>query len=70
MKTFRYKTNINCDSCVRMVQPVLDAQSNHGSWEVDTQSEIKLLKVTSETINSAELIKSLAELGFEAELIA
>jgi hypothetical protein len=53
-----------------MVQPVLDAQSNHGSWEVDTQSEIKLLKVTSETINSAELIKSLAELGFEAELIA
>jgi len=70
MITFRYKTNINCASCVRMVQAVLDAQLNHGSWEVDTQSENKLLKVTSETINSAELIKSLAELGFEAELIA
>ena len=70
MTTFQYKTNINCASCVRMVQSVLDAQSNHGSWEVDTQSENKLLKVTSETINSEELIKSLADLGFEAELIA
>ncbi len=70
MESFRFKTTINCASCVRIVKPVLDAQPQISFWEVDTQSNDKVLKIESEANPSEEIIKALEELGFEAELIA
>ena len=66
MVTLRFKTNINCASCVRMVRPVLDSFPGIESWVVHTEMPDKLLDVKSETLSIVHLQEALAELGFEA----
>ncbi len=66
MESFLFKTTINCASCVHLVKPVLDAQADIHSWEVDTQSNDKVLKIQSDTNPAEKVIKALDEIGFEA----
>lgn len=67
MKTKKYKTDINCDSCVRNVMPYLNSVSDIEWWEVDTNSREKVLTVKG-TFNEEEVEKAVKEAGFQLKI--
>ena len=67
MKTIRFKTNINCGSCVEKVTPVLNEDQNIEKWEVDTTNPDKILTIHGEEINEQEIIQKLQNIGYKAE---
>lgn len=67
MKT-TLKTNLNCQSCVSKVRPLLDAEGSIRQWKVDTANPDKLLTVESESPVDVDRIIGLVEqAGFHAE---
>ena len=69
METLKFKTTINCGSCVSKVTPILDSLEDVQKWEVDTANPDKILTVNGENIDEADLVKSLQKIGFKAERI-
>lgn len=69
MNTLKFKTSINCASCVAKVSPVLDAQNHISKWEVDTAHPDKILRVEGEQIDEEELVRALKKIGYQAERI-
>ncbi len=69
MDTLKFKTTINCGSCVAKVTPILDNLEDVQKWEVDTANPDKILTVNGENIDEADLVKSLQKIGFKAERI-
>jgi copper chaperone len=69
MKTYKFKTNINCGGCVRAVTPQLDQLEEVESWQVDTDHPDKILKVTTEFGNQQLLIEAVERAGFKSESI-
>jgi copper chaperone CopZ len=69
MKTFQYKTNIMCDSCIAKVTSVLNEEFGENQWQVDIKDPKKILTVTSEDANENEAIKALEKVGYKAEEI-
>jgi copper chaperone len=69
MKTYSFKTSINCSSCLSRVKPSLDKESRITSWEIDLENPDKILKVNAEDITSSEIIDIVDNTGFEIELI-
>lgn len=41
MSELKFKTNINCDSCIKSVKPFLDEVVGEDNWKVDTSDEKK-----------------------------
>ena len=39
----KFKANINCESCVKMVSSFLDENESIANWTVDTENENKTL---------------------------
>lgn len=68
MKTFRFKTNINCQGCVDKIRPFMDALPKNTTWEVDTKNKHKILTVRSDKINVEDIIRGLDKVGFSAQL--
>lgn len=69
MNTLKFKTTINCGSCVAKVTPVLNEQENIEKWSVDTENPNKVLTVEGENIDEADLVKALSKIGYKAEKI-
>jgi copper chaperone len=70
MNTLKFKTSINCGSCVAKVKPVLDNNETIKNWEVDTENPDKILRIEGEDIDEQDLIKSLQKIGYKAERIS
>lgn len=70
MTTFKFKTNINCGSCIRSVTPFLNELDDVETWRVDTESSDKILTVEAESDSAESIEKAIAESGFKAERIA
>ncbi|MBA5630209.1 heavy-metal-associated domain-containing protein [Moheibacter lacus] len=68
MKTFKFKTNINCGGCVSGVTPFLN-QLENTDWKVDTENPDKILTVESESVSEEEIIRMVKKAGFEIEMI-
>jgi len=66
MKTLRFKTNINCGTCIRAVTPSLDAQVGSGNWKVNTQVDDKILEIPHTEFSSSVVIEALDAVGFQA----
>ncbi|MGN6543853.1 MAG: heavy-metal-associated domain-containing protein [Aureliella sp.] len=67
MKT-TFKTNLNCQSCVSKVRPLLDAEEMVHRWQVDTANPDKLLTLESPGPVDVDRIIGLVEkAGFHAE---
>jgi hypothetical protein len=66
MKTLRFRTNINCGSCIRAVTPSLDAQVGSGNWKVDTQVDDKILEIPHTELSPSVVIEALDAVGFQA----
>lgn len=65
----KFKTNINCGSCVAKVTPVLEANEQVTHWQVDTENPDKILTVEGENVDTEDLIHSLKKIGYRAEII-
>ena len=69
MKTMKFKTNINCSNCVAKVTPFLDKKAGKGSWNVDTESDDKVLTVENSELTAVDIVKTIKRTGFEANAI-
>ncbi|MBF6597532.1 MAG: heavy-metal-associated domain-containing protein [Fermentimonas sp.] len=69
MKTMKFKTNINCSNCVAKVTPFLDKKTGKGSWNVDTESDDKILTVENSELTAEDIVKTIKRTGFEANQI-
>jgi copper chaperone len=67
MNILKFKTNINCGGCVARVTPFLDKQDGIDFWEVDTESEDKILTVQGNGVSSEDIRTTLNKIGFKAE---
>ena len=67
MKDLKFKTNINCGSCVANITPFLDKAEGINEWNVDTTNAQKILTVSTGNLNEAEVIKLVQEAGYKAE---
>ena len=66
---FKFKTNINCSSCVATVTPFLNDAEGVCHWEVDTTTKDKVLTVKSTGISHQEVIEAVQKAGFKIESI-
>lgn len=66
MATLKFKTNINCSSCVRSVTPILDRLANVEKWEVDTEVAEKVLTVEGDGLTPEAVVQAVAKVGFDA----
>ncbi|HVZ57834.1 MAG TPA: hypothetical protein VG870_14340 [Chitinophagaceae bacterium] len=70
MKTLRFKTNINCGSCVAKVTPVLNGNQAIRYWQVETGNPQKILTLQTDSLDASEIQALLATVGYRAELLA
>ncbi len=66
--TLKFKTNINCDNCIRTVSAFLD-EIESISWSVDKNVPEKTLTVKGIIVNSGEIIDAVESAGFDIEEI-
>ncbi len=69
MKELKFKSNINCTGCLSKVRPVLDNEEKIETWEVNLQSDDRVLTVKTNDMEVKEVQEKLAEVGFEAKEI-
>ena len=67
MKTIELKTNIMCGSCIAKVKPTLNEVIGEGKWKVDTLNPKKVLTVTTEDLDQAQVINAVQKAGYKAE---
>lgn len=68
MKTYKFKTNINCGSCIKSVTPHLNELDIVESWQVDTSDPDKILTVEIEDAGGVSEVKeAVASAGFKIE---
>ena len=67
MNTFKFKTNINCSSCIRSVTPFLNELDNVDLWKVDTDNPDKVLTVELDDEDQASVIAAVKKAGFDIE---
>lgn len=67
--TLKFKSNINCGSCINAVTPALNKESQITSWEVDVTDPEKILTVTGLDLNATTVINAVESAGFSASLL-
>jgi len=66
MKSYKFKTNINCGNCVKSVTPFLD-ELKDAEWNVDTNDKRKVLEVKTDSLTEKEIIDKVHKAGYEAQ---
>lgn len=69
MNTFKFKTNINCGSCIKSVTPFLNDVDNVDIWKVDTDNPDKILEVALDDTDSQTVIDAVTKAGFEIKAL-
>lgn len=69
MKTLQFKTNINCNNCIRSVTGFLNEVASIEKWEVDIENPDKLLTVQGEQVTLEEVVNAVEEAGFDIEAV-
>lgn len=67
MKTYQFKTNIMCGSCVANVTPHLDEAADIKEWKVDTANPKKILTVQTENLDENQVVALVNKAGYKAE---
>jgi copper chaperone len=67
MKTYQFKTNINCSGCVANVTPHLNQVPEIKEWKVDTVNPKKVLTVETETLQAEDVKAIISKAGYKAE---
>src|ERR1044071_7877481 len=61
----KYRTNLNCGSCVAAVKPHLDNDPTIRRWSVDTADPNKVLTVEGEDVSREHVERAVASAGFK-----
>jgi copper chaperone len=69
MKTFNFKTNINCGGCVASIKAHLDRNKDIREWKVDTADPAKLLSVQTDNLSWEDVKAIVEKAGFKAEAV-
>jgi len=67
MKTYQFKTNINCGGCIASVSPHLNSISGICNWKVDTANPEKILTVETDSLTAGQIAEIVKKAGFKAE---
>ncbi|MCG8319689.1 MAG: heavy-metal-associated domain-containing protein [Cytophagales bacterium] len=70
MKKMQFKTNINCNACIKSVTPFLNELDTVDTWQVDIDNPDKILTVESGDNNRNEVMDAVNKAGFEIEPLA
>ncbi len=65
MESLKFKTNINCGSCIKAVTGFINEVDGIESWEVDTQNPDKILSVAGAAIQADHIMAAVKDAGFE-----
>jgi cation transport ATPase len=65
MVTHRFKTNLNCGSCVAAVKPHLDNDQAIDYWSVDTSNPDKVLTVRGSGVSPHSIERHVSDAGFK-----
>ncbi|MDX2361360.1 MAG: hypothetical protein QNK23_11175 [Crocinitomicaceae bacterium] len=68
-KTLRFKTTINCNSCIQSVSPFLNDLDNVDYWKVDTDNPDKILEVVIDDEDEDVVIEAVKKAGYEIEKV-
>ncbi len=63
--TLKFRTNLNCNSCVTAVKPLLDNEPSITSWDVDIAASEKTLTVHGNGVSSEKVRDAVAKAGFK-----
>ena len=69
MKTVKFKTNINCSSCIKSVTPFLNEVDNIDLWKVDTENSDKILEVHLDDDDIKPVEEAVRKAGFEIQIL-
>lgn len=69
METYKFKTTINCGSCVKAVTPHLNKLEGVEEWNVDTNNPDKVLEVKTTSLDAQQIKSTVEKAGFKAEQI-
>ena len=69
MNVLQFKTNINCQNCVRAVSGFLNEVSKIREWKVETDDPDKILTVEGDEVTIAEIVEAVEDAGFDIELL-
>jgi len=69
MKTYLFKTSINCNGCLSRVRPILDKEPRIKEWNVNLDHPDRILSVTTDDLEPADIIDIIDNAGFEIEQI-
>lgn len=69
MSSYKFKTTINCGSCINKVTPVLNTLDNVDEWKVDTSIDDKILEVELDDDNIEAVMEAVKGAGFKIEQI-
>lgn len=70
MEKLKFKTNINCSSCVKSVTPFLNEVDEVETWRVNTDNPDKILEVDAEEGAREKVIHAVKNAGFDIESVA
>jgi len=66
MREIKFKTNINCGSCVRAVTSTMNDLQGIAHWSVDTNHPEKILTIQGD-ITIQSVIEAIQDIGFDIE---
>ena len=64
MSTLKFKTNINCNSCIAKATSHLDEEKSIDKWEVDIKTVDKVLTVSGENLDKEKVKELIEKAGF------
>jgi len=64
-----FKTNINCNNCIKSVSPFLNELDNIDLWSVDIDNPDKILNVELDDENENAVIEAVKKAGYEIQKI-
>lgn len=67
MKTYQFRTNINCGGCVAEATGTFSKEQGIHTWSVDTNDPRKVLTVETASLSEAEVLAIVSKAGFRAE---
>ena len=69
MSEFKFKTNINCNNCIRSVSGFIEDVPNLQKWDVNTEDPNKILNVKGEGLSAEAIIEAVEDAGYDIEII-
>lgn len=69
MKTYQFKTNINCGGCISAITPHLEEIKSIKKWNVDISNPSKILTVETDELEAEEVKHIVQKAGYKAERV-